>query len=110
MWGLVAHHGAAGAKIVCVGTFTKDAAAFAAGKSIELITGEALLALVKDVQSSPERQTAAPADRTTMRTEPAPSPSCPHCGKGMVARNNKTTRDPFWGCSSYPRCRGTLPV
>ena len=27
MWGLVAHHGAAGARIVCVGTFTPDAAA-----------------------------------------------------------------------------------
>ena len=45
MWGLMAHHQADGVKIVCVGEFTRDAEAFANGKAIELINGEALLML-----------------------------------------------------------------
>jgi hypothetical protein len=30
------------------------------------------------------------------------------CGQRMVKRNGK--RGAFWGCSSYPRCRHTLPI
>jgi ssDNA-binding Zn-finger/Zn-ribbon topoisomerase 1 len=37
-------------------------------------------------------------------------PVCPHCGKRMVLRNNAQTGDPFFGCSEFPRCRGTRDV
>src|ERR1700754_1377704 len=47
MHGLMHHHGAHGVKLICVGAYTPDAVAFAAGKPIELVTGEALLALVR---------------------------------------------------------------
>lgn len=36
--------------------------------------------------------------------------SCPRCGKHMIKRTAKRGRNPgsqFWGCSSYPRCKGT---
>lgn len=32
--------------------------------------------------------------------------SCPKCGAAMVLRDKVET--PFWGCSTYPRCRGTI--
>jgi len=41
------------------------------------------------------------------------SPSCPQCGKPMRQRTARTGRGngrPFWGCTGYPACRGTLPV
>jgi restriction system protein len=34
--------------------------------------------------------------------------TCPKCDARMVLRN-KNTR-PFWGCSRFPRCRGTIEV
>lgn len=35
------------------------------------------------------------------------SPKCPRCGKGMVIRSNKKTGDKFYGCQSFPKCRGS---
>lgn len=37
------------------------------------------------------------------------SPPCPACGRRMRKRVNSATREAFWGCSDYPRCKGTLP-
>ncbi len=34
------------------------------------------------------------------------SKRCPKCGSAMVLRDKVET--PFWGCSTYPRCRGTI--
>ncbi|MEP4546692.1 MAG: NERD domain-containing protein [Saccharospirillum sp.] len=36
--------------------------------------------------------------------------NCPHCGADMVLRESKkghNAGDAFWGCSRYPKCRGT---
>lgn len=38
---------------------------------------------------------------------------CPRCESEMVprtARKGKEIGQQFWGCSSYPRCRFTLPL
>jgi restriction system protein len=40
-------------------------------------------------------------------------PACPLCGRRMVrrtARKGPKAGQPFWGCSGYPDCRGTLPA
>lgn len=40
-------------------------------------------------------------------------PSCPQCGSSMVrrtARRGRNTGNHFWGCSRYPRCRGTRNI
>jgi four helix bundle suffix protein len=40
-------------------------------------------------------------------------PACPNCGKPMVlrtARKGQKAGQPFWGCSSYPDCKGTRMV
>lgn len=33
--------------------------------------------------------------------------SCPKCGSDLVLRKNKKTNLEFYGCSKYPKCRGT---
>ncbi len=43
----------------------------------------------------------------------ATSPACPSCGADMVQRKaakGENAGQAFWGCSSYPHCRTTLPV
>jgi restriction system protein len=39
------------------------------------------------------------------------APHCPICGKAMrvrIAKQGPNTGKPFWGCSGYPKCRGTI--
>jgi restriction system protein len=107
MYGLLAHHGADAVKIVAVGDFTPDAQRFAQGKPIELIHGEALLALVRDAQNT----TPAIAKSTPKPTTAgAASPDCPNCGAPMIKRTNRRSHEAFWGCPKYPSCRGTRPA
>lgn len=108
MWGLAAHHQADAVKVVCVHDFTKDAADFAVGKSIELVTGRHLLELVRDVQQKPGLG-AGESQLKTQSTRDA-VPECPLCNTGMVLRTNRTNGQHFWGCHNYPRCNGTRPA
>ncbi|MGH8465128.1 MAG: restriction endonuclease [Pseudomonas sp.] len=110
MAGLLGHHQADAVKIVCIGTFTRDAEAFAKGKPITLVGGEELLAMIENARS------ARTADGTTTpRVEPvraslvdAPrAASCIRCGSPMTQRTNRRTGELFLGCSQFPRCRGT---
>ena len=103
MFGLLAHHQASAVKIIAVGAYTADAQRFAAGKPIELITGMALLDMVRDVQTTP----ANPAPQARASDVPETAPTCPKCGKEMQRRANRRTNDQFWGCASYPSSRGT---
>ena len=105
MAGLLAHHRADAVKIVCIGTFTRDAEAFAAGKPIDLIRGEALLRMIRDVQKPV-------GNRVEPQLDPARVPTlgkaaCRKCGSALVARTNRRTGEQFQGCSQFPRCRGT---
>ncbi|WP_115510046.1 restriction endonuclease [Xanthomonas arboricola] len=115
MYGLLAHHQAHAVKIVCIGSYTKDAERFADGKPIELIGGEQLLEMIQAVQ----RQATAQATTISLRIEPvftspdsttAPAvaiPSCPRCGGALVQRRNRRTGENFLGCIQFPKCRGT---
>ena len=107
MYGLLVHHHADAVKVVSTGAYTEAAAAFAAGKPIELITGEQLLAMIRAVQ--PAAPTSA---STTDAQQPASAPSthvatCPRCGAAMVERRIRQTGAFFMGCSRFPTCRGT---
>ena len=35
---------------------------------------------------------------------------CPRCGSKMIERANRKTGQAFYGCSRYPKCRGTRQV
>src|SRR3954454_16455106 len=37
-------------------------------------------------------------------------PACPICSMAMVSRRRRSDGGSFWGCPSYPSCRGTRPV
>lgn len=108
MYGLLAHHSADTVKIACIGAFTRDAACFAQGKPIELIGGEELMRVIREAQAAPTQamrpvEIVAPVPTTSA---PAASPACPRCGQAMVERNNRKTGQKFWGCSTFPACRG----
>ncbi|WP_053844383.1 restriction endonuclease [Paracidovorax avenae] len=133
LYGVMAARGAAGGFVVTSGSFTQEATEFASGRNIQLIDGPALLRLIRQGRSAPEPQarpqpqtrtqarpteqpagnepTAPPASDPTSGTE-AP-PSCPVCAQPMVrrvARRGASAGHGFWGCSGYPRCRGTRPL
>ena len=52
--------------------------------------------------------------RTAARkAQQAPSPQCPVCGKPMLQRTARTSPragQPFWGCSTFPNCKGSRPI
>lgn len=58
MFGILVDRGAAAVKIVALGSYTPDAAAFARGKRIELIDGHTLLATVMGIQAKKEPEGA----------------------------------------------------
>lgn len=99
LFGVMAAEHAVGGFVVTSGQFTDDAKRFAEGRSIELVGTDTLLALIKE--------TADPS--VVGLIEENIVPSCPKCGASMVKRTaKKGTRlgESFWGCSSYPGCRG----
>ena len=35
---------------------------------------------------------------------------CKICGNDMVVKENRTTKQKFWGCPMYPDCKGMAPM
>lgn len=102
MWGLVDHHRADAVHIVSLGGFTADAARFAEGKAIHLVTGRALFEQIRQAQSQPINPAVVVAPPTGDL-----APACPTCTRAMVRRRNRRSGEQFWGCSGYPDCKGT---
>lgn len=75
------------------------------------------LGISKPYKHKSTATTNAPAYKPATRpTTPSPAlhgnPTCPQCGSTMVRRIAKRGRNrggSFWGCSRFPRCRGTRP-
>jgi restriction system protein len=105
LWGVLDDVKADGAIFVTSGSFTADALAFARGKQLELIDGPKLRGMMAEAKRT---QSAVPV------AEPAPAPTaplCPRCESPMVlriARRGTYAGQQFWGCSTYPKCQGTL--
>lgn len=62
-------------------------------------------------RSAPGREsteTSAPAEASATTAEGSVLDACPRCGNEMVLRRNRQG-EPFLGCSTFPRCRGTRP-
>ena len=105
LFGVMVARGATAAFVVSIGPFTADARAFAEGRNIELVDANALLrsSALRPPASSPVAQ---PADGSQAR-------ACPKCGSAMVRRVAKQGANQgrsFFGCSTYPKCRGTVPA
>jgi restriction system protein len=119
LYGVMAARGAAGGFVVTSGVFTKDARHFASGRNIELIDGTQLHALIRNARQKPTLQAnshSANISPVAPESTPEPDnipPACPKCGSSMVLRKAKQGQNAgrsFWGCSTFPRCRGIRSV
>jgi restriction system protein len=112
LYGVMAAEGAAGGFVVTSGRFTDDAVAFASGRNVRLVDGSKLFGLLK--QAGAARADRAPGSsqpaRSATPVAPAAAVSCPKCSAPMVkrtARKGTQAGAEFWGCSTFPACRGT---
>lgn len=99
--------GAGGGFVVTSGVFTADAREFARRCNVELIDGPALKKMIDTVQDAADEGASAAVVAATIE------PSCPRCGGAMVRRVAKSGAHAgreFWGCDSYPKCRGVRPM
>ena len=116
LYGVMAAGGAAGGLVVTSGQFTSEAAQFASGRNVRLINGNALLELLRQGRGARAVNGQSSSD-TSMKRSSSPiqtgtAPSCPVCAQLMVrrvAKRGHSAGSPFWGCSTYPQCKGTRP-
>ena len=113
MFGILHDRKANEVMIISTGFFTEPAKEFARGKPIRLLDGDSLLQYFQEYQKSGHE--AKLTDKSVdVSTKPvADSPICPMCGASMVIRTAKKGSNQgqqFYGCSTYPKCRGTRTI
>jgi hypothetical protein len=105
-YGLLVAENATCGIFMTTGLYSRDAREFAEGKSIKLLGRAEIEQLMASVARPGENlcvirnwinEFAAVAHVT--------DPNCPRCRTPMKLRRGPTGRA-FWGCSSFPRCRG----
>ena len=102
--GVIAAQKADGGYVITGGSFTKDAYAFANSCGIKLIDGLKLQTLMQTRPAPVEMQRKDVAQKI---------PDCPDCGAAMrekVASKGPYKGQPFWSCSTYPKCRGIVHI
>jgi restriction system protein len=113
LYGVMAAQGAAGGFVVTSGQFTVDARAFAEGRNVRLIDGAKLFGMLQQArQSLAHTRSEVPAAPSTAPHSASceAAPVCPLCNAAMVrrtARKGVNAGSQFWGCSTFPACRGT---
>jgi restriction system protein len=110
LYGVMAASGAAGGFVVTCGQFTEEAKAFAQGRNLKLIDGPTLEKLIRQTRDNPAA--SRPSATATAHAAPAMR-QCPKCGNSMLLRTAQRGANAgkrFWGCSSFPDCRGLVPV
>lgn len=93
---------------VSSGNYTAEARLFAENKPIWLIDGVELLELIGTVQTEPNFSQISPNIQAKSTV-----PSCPICTSAMIkrtARKGNNAGNEFWGCSTFPRCKGTVQI
>lgn len=114
LYGAMAAEGAVGGFVVTAGRFTSEAKAFASGRNVELIDGAGLDQLLAAAGTA--LGASHSVDGVAHNTQPMrfdTSPSCPRCGRSMVARTARRGANAgqrFWGCSAYPSCKGVVEI
>ena len=126
LYGVMAAKGAAGGFVVTSGRFTDEATAFASGRNIKLIDGPLLHGLISQAKNArsaahgvPARNPSSALPMLNPKLVPASvatqvlMPSCPSCGSTMAIRKAKRGANvggEFWGCVTYPACKGTRSI
>lgn len=104
LYGVMAASGAVGGFVVTSGVFTQEAKDFASGRNIELVDGAELKQIIDRAQ---------PRSIQEKKILSMTGQLCPKCGSLMVMRTAKQGANAgkfFWGCPSYPQCRGIVPI
>ncbi len=94
---------------VTTGTFTLDARKFAEENAIEAIDGSRLMEYLKTVDVPIASGMAGSAVNVAPKKQEGRK--CPDCGAPMVVRVAKKgahANEPFWGCSTYPKCKAII--
>lgn len=110
--GVVAAQRASRGYVVTSGVFTQEAWAFAHACSIELIDGNGLDSLIREVGRTAAEGKSAGHGHLPAAAPQVPNsaePQCPQCGSPMAKRTAKRgarAGEAFWGCSRFPACRG----
>ncbi|HEC27156.1 MAG TPA: restriction endonuclease [Gammaproteobacteria bacterium] len=102
LYGVMAAHDIAEGVVVTSGEFTKEARSFSESLPIELISGAQLVSIIDSVR----RQ----KNVDTQDERSAEAVYCPRCNNPMVmrvAKKGSNMGQKFWGCSAFPRCKGT---
>jgi restriction system protein len=90
--------------VVTSGQFTEDAYSFAKGKPMRLIDGDTLRGHLGVFPRD---------DVEEHKIFLGPTAVCPRCGSEMklrTAHRGRNAGSAFWGCSRFPKCRGTRTV
>lgn len=112
LYGVMAAEGAAGGFVVTSGRFTPEALAFASGRNISTIDGDALHRMIRkpSAESLVNATSPTPATRMPASTDASVPPTCPLCTQPMtqrLAKRGSNAGASFWGCTAYPVCKGT---
>lgn len=112
LYGVMAAKGAAGGFVVTSGKFTADAREFAHGRNVTLVDGERLFAMLQAAKAGRKAGAGAVgAAGAPAAAVPVATPACPTCGAAMVkrvAKSGSNAGNTFFGCSTFPKCRGIL--
>jgi restriction system protein len=117
--GVMTSQKAKGGFVVASGGFTKDAEEFARQNGIKLIGRDELSRMIQAAQTSIknhrnlETPQNSPAELKIPQSKPSLSPTCPICHADMVKRTatrGSNRGSEFWGCSRFPKCRGTISI
>jgi restriction system protein len=112
-YGVMTARAVAGGFVVTSGSFTPDAWGFAAQCGVELIDGERLEAWISRAKAPEQGSCGRVLEAPVAPQVTSATPACPRCGGAMVTRTagrGFSAGQQFWGCTRYPRCRGTLQV
>ena len=92
---------------ITTGSFSHAARKFASGKPLVLIDGERLMDFARIAESIDAAQERSSLQGSLKKM----GYTCPACGAHMLLRtveSNSHSVAQFWGCSSYPACKGAL--
>ena len=113
---VMAARGATGGFVVTSGRPTREATEFADGRNLWLRGGAALIGMIRQAQAArgaaiepASAASHAAAESATISVAPA----SPNCASSMVRRTAKRGANAggsFWGCQTYPTCRGIRPI
>jgi len=104
LFGAMHAEGAVRAIVITAGYFTEEARAWARAKPIELWDANRIVTSPSSVSPAADAR-PLPIPKVT-----AAAVRCEQCGSELLVRRNRSTRQPFYGCSRYPSCRFTRPI